>query len=101
MERADRFWTSAARGVKRRRSRAAVAEQLPVRALRVDLGRAAALILAVVPFDQIGVDFGHGTKAGQIAGADRALQGTGEDLGKGQSPQPLAEGAGVAFAAFG
>src|SRR6516162_9584841 len=43
-------------------SRATVAEQLPVRALCVDLSRAAALILAVVPFDQVGLDFGHGAK---------------------------------------
>ena len=40
-------------------SRTAFAEQLPVRALRVDFSRAAILILAVVPFDQVGVDFGH------------------------------------------
>src|SRR5271169_1935890 len=37
-------------------SGAAVTEELPVRALRMDLSRAAALILAVIPFDQIGID---------------------------------------------
>jgi hypothetical protein len=67
----------------------------------VDLCRSAALILAVVPFDQVGVDFGHGAKAGQFAGPNRALQRAGKDLDKGQSPQPLTESAGVALAAFG
>src|SRR5437016_10339624 len=36
-------------------SRAAVAEQLPIRALGVDLGGAPPFILAVIPFGQIGI----------------------------------------------
>ena len=39
--------------VRRLASRTAVAEQLPIRALRVDLGRAKPLILAVDPFDKV------------------------------------------------
>ena len=50
---------------RRLSSGAAVAEELPVRALRMDLGRAPPLILAVIPLDQVGVDFGRGPKAGQ------------------------------------
>src|SRR5271166_3636794 len=85
---------------RRLSSGAAVTEELPFRALRMDLSRAAALVLAVIPFDQVGVDFGRGAKAGQLARPHRALQGTGDYLSKSQSAQPLAEGAGVAFAAF-
>src|SRR5271165_811201 len=53
-------------------SGAAVAELLPVRALRTNLGRTAALVLAVVPFDKVRVDFGGGPKAGQFASLERA-----------------------------
>src|SRR5271169_973314 len=67
---------------RRLSSGAAVTEELPVRALRMDLSRAAALVLAVIPFDQVGVDFGRGAKAGQFASPRRALQGTGVDLCK-------------------
>src|SRR5262249_52243041 len=82
-------------------SGAAVAEQLPVGALPVDLCGAAALILAVVPFDQIGIDFGPGPEAGQLTGPGRTLQGTGENLCERQSFQPVPELAGVALVTFG
>src|SRR5271163_854890 len=78
---------------RRLSSGATVTEELPVRALRMDLSRAAAFILAIVPLDQVGIDLGRTAKSGQLAGAGRALQGAGEDLGKSQSTQPLAEGA--------
>src|SRR5208283_1351114 len=80
---------------------AAVAEQLPVRALGVNVRGAEAFILAVIPLDQVGIDFGRGAKAGQFAGADRALQGTGEHLGKAEAAQPPAKGASIPFAALG
>src|SRR6516165_10630316 len=86
---------------RRLSSGAAVTEELPVRALHMDLSRAAALILAVVPLDQVGIDFGRGPKACQFAGPHRALQWAGEDPGNSQSAQPLTEGAGIAFAALG
>src|SRR5208282_869265 len=86
---------------RRLSSGAAVTEQLPVRALHMDLSGAAALILAIVPLDQVGIDLGRTAKPGQLAGSPRALQGAGEDLGKSESAQPLTEGAGIAFAAFG
>jgi hypothetical protein len=49
---------------RRLSSGAAVTEELTVRALCMDLGRATALILAVVPLDQVGIDFGHIAKPG-------------------------------------
>src|SRR6516164_1675544 len=86
---------------RRLSSGTAVTEELPVRTLHTGFSRAAAFILAIVPLDQVGIDLGYTAKSGQLAGASRALQGTGEDLGKSQSTQPLAEGAGITFAAFG
>src|SRR6266851_1892937 len=82
-------------------ARATVAEQLPVRALREDLGGAAAFILAIVPLRQIRIEFGYGSEPRKLASLDRALQGAGEDLGKGQPAQPLPEGPGVVFSALG
>src|SRR5207245_6639331 len=55
-------------------SRAAVAEQLPVRTLAVDVGAGATFIRAVVPFDEIRLDFRHGAETGQLTRADRPLQ---------------------------
>ena len=57
---------------RRLSSGAAVTEQFPVWSLGMDLSRAAALIVAVIPFDQVGVDFSRSPKAGQLAGARRA-----------------------------
>src|SRR5262245_7547393 len=82
-------------------SRAAVAEQLPVGALCPNIGRPPSLILAVVPFQQIGIDFGDGPKAGQFTCPAGALQGTGKDLGERQSLQALLKPGGVALAALG
>src|SRR6185369_16025832 len=42
--------------------RATVAEKLPVRAIRANLGRGETLILAIVPLDQIMIDFGSRRK---------------------------------------
>src|SRR6185436_3818600 len=53
--------------------RTAVVKQLPVRALHMDLGGAAPLVLAVVPFEEVAIDFGDGLEAGQLACQDCAL----------------------------
>ena len=63
--------------------------------------RATTLVFTVVPLEQIAIDLGRGSEAGQLAGAGSALQWAGEDLGKGEALQPLAEPSRVAFAAFG
>src|SRR5438309_8915373 len=82
-------------------ARATVAEQMPIRALPEDLGGAPAFILAIVPFCQIRIELGLAVEPRELAGADRALQGACEDLGKSQPAQPLSEGPGIAFAALG
>src|SRR4030095_14916531 len=79
----------------------AVAEQEPAGTLGLNLGGAAPLILAVVPFDQITIHCGHRPEAGQLTGPGRALQGTGIHLGERQAAQPFPELAGVALAALG
>src|SRR5215510_9536498 len=81
-------------------SRSAVAEQFPAGALRPDLGSAASLIFTIVPFDQILVDFSHGSKTSQLTGAPGTLQRAGKHLGKSQSTQPILEPSRIALATF-
>ena len=68
---------------------------------RMNLHRSETFVIAVVPFDQVAIDFGCGPEAGQFAGASGALQGTREDLHERQSGQPFAKPAGIAFATLG
>src|ERR1700730_16671532 len=79
---------------------AAVSKQLPIWAPGTDLGRGETLILAVVPFEQIRIDFGHSPEAGQLTRPGRALQGTRKYLSKIHSAQSLPEGTGILFAAL-
>src|SRR5205823_4426830 len=80
-------------------ARTAIAEELPVRTLLAYLRRAQAFVLAIVPLDQVGIDHGHAAKAGQLAGAGRALQGARPDMVEVLTLEALAEAAGVFFAA--
>ena len=82
-------------------TRAPISEQFPVRALSQDVNRAAALILAVVPFDQVGINFGDASKARQFAGPPGTLQWAGEHLGEGESPKSFSESSGDLLAVFG
>src|SRR5262245_30851267 len=68
--------------------------------LPVDVSAIATLIIAIVPLDQILVDFSGCSKARQLAGALGALERTGKHLGKTQSTQPFLKSARVALAAF-
>src|SRR5215469_4517054 len=54
-------------------SGAAVAKQLPIWMLCMNLGGAAPLVLAVVPFDQVLIHFGDGPESGQLGGPGCAL----------------------------
>src|SRR5258708_35549488 len=72
---------------------------MPSRTLRVNVRRAEALIFAVVPFDEVPIDFGPGTKAGQLAGAGGALQRAGKDPREFQSLEPFSQAPGVTFSA--
>src|SRR5262249_27897298 len=93
---------SPGRGLGRRfPSWATVAKQFPVGALRPDLGGAAPLILAVVPFNQIAINFGLSPEAGPLTCPGRALQGTGIHLCERQAAQSFPELAGVTLAALG
>src|SRR6185436_11403189 len=82
-------------------TRTAVAEELPARTPLENLSRRQAVVIAVVPFDQVGIDLCHGAEAGQFAGAFGPLQRAGEDVCEGPTAQMLAEPAGLAFAALG
>jgi len=79
---------------------AAVAEQLPARSLLQDVGGRPALIAAVVPLHQIGIDDRAGPEAGQRTRLRGAHQGAGDNLDEGKAAQPLAELAGVLLAAL-
>src|SRR6266576_3679176 len=66
----------------------------------MNLRRSETFVLAVVPFDQIAINFGCGPEATDFAGASGALQRTREDLRERKSGQPFAKPAGIAFAAI-
>src|SRR5438874_2506798 len=90
--RANLFW--------RFPSGAAIPKQLPIRALPVNVSGKATLILAIVPFEQVPVDFSYRSKSRQLAGPHRALQRAGKHLGESHSAQPFLKPAGIALAAF-
>src|SRR5208283_1419843 len=79
---------------------AAIAEQFPPGALGEDLSSAQTLVLTIVPFEQVAIDFGLGAKASQLACAARSLQWTGEYVGEGPSSELVTEAAGVALSAL-
>src|SRR5262249_32460132 len=83
--------------VRRLPSRAAVAEQLPVRALGVDLRAGTTFIGAVVPFHEVGIDFRHRAEASELARSNHPLQGAGEHRGELRSLEPLSEPGGFGF----
>src|SRR6267143_2862928 len=66
--------------IRRFAARAAVTEQLPFRALSMDLGGATPLVLAIVPFEEVAIDFRRGPEAGQVACLGCTLQRTGQHL---------------------
>src|SRR5437773_3513346 len=90
--RANLFW--------RFPSGAAIPKQLPIRALPVNVSGKAALILAIVPFEQVPIDFSHSSKASQLAGPGGTLQRAGKHLGESYSTQPFLKPACIALAAF-
>ena len=50
-----------------------VSEELPVKAPGMDLRSAQTLVFAVVPFEQVAIDFGLRAEAGQLAGSGRRV----------------------------
>src|SRR5262245_10302959 len=81
-------------------SRTAIAKQLPIRALLVDVSGQATLIRAIIPFDQVPVDFRHHSKAGQLAGPRGTLQRAGPHLGERHATQPFLQPARIALTPF-
>src|ERR1700730_431218 len=81
-------------------ARAAVAKQQPIRALGMNLGRGKPLILAIVPFEQIAIDFGYGPEPGQLTSARRTLQRARKYFLKIQSSQSFSERACILIAAL-
>src|SRR5262245_55069080 len=72
-------------------ARTAVAEQLPVRTLGMDVDGEPAFIPAVIPFEQIGIDFSGSAEPGQFAGSNRATQRTREHFRESHSGESFAE----------
>src|SRR6266576_1868257 len=86
--------------VRRFTARATVAEQLPLRPRSKDLVRAETLVLTVVPFDQIAIDFGNCPEPRQLTCPCGALQWARKNLSEIQSSQSFSERAGVLLAAL-
>ena len=86
--------------VRRFTAWATVAEQLPLRPRSKDLVCAETLVLTVVPFDQIAIDFGYGPEPGQLTCPYRALQWARKHLPEIQSSQSFSQRAGVLLAAL-
>ena len=82
-------------------ARATVAEQLPVGPLVMDLLAGESFVVAVVPFNQVGVDLRLRPEPRQFASRSCAEQGAGEDPGDREIGHPLPETAGVPLAARG
>ena len=78
--------------------RAPVAEQAPAGAVGEDLAALAPLVVAVVPFEQVGIKLGGVAEPSECAGASRTLKGTGENPIKLKSLKTLVEPSGLAFA---
>src|SRR5690349_8471025 len=79
----------------------AIAEELPVRRFGMDFRAAAALVFAVIPFDEIRIRFGDSAKASNIARARGALQWAREDFDECQGAQAFPQLPGFLFARRG
>src|SRR5207248_7303507 len=78
-------------------SGAAITKQLPIRVLPVNVSGKATLILAIVPFEQVPIDFSHSSKPSQLAGPGGTLQRAGKHLGESYSTQPFLKPACIAL----
>src|ERR1700733_1513982 len=80
--------------------RASVAEQEPAGPAGEDFAGLAPLVVAVIPFEQVGIDLCGVAEPGERAGAGRALKGTGEYPVKLEPLKTLVEASRLAFALF-
>src|SRR5262249_18448522 len=87
--------------VRRLAARTAVAEQVPVGPLGVDLDGAAALVGAVVPLEEVRLALGDGAEAGELAGAGGALERARQDPREAVAGQARRHELGVGLAVRG
>ncbi len=80
--------------------RAPVAEQEPAGPAGEDFAALPPLVVAVIPFEQVGIKLGGVAESGERASAGRTLKGTGENPVKLQPLEALAETPGFALALF-
>jgi len=78
-----------------------IAKQVPIRSLRMNLRCSQAFVIAVVPFHQIRIDLGYGSKARQFTSSNSAQPRTRKYLSEIESIQPFPETQGIAFATLG
>src|SRR5207244_198608 len=81
--------------------RGAIAEQLPVRALGMDLGARATLVRAVIPLHEVGLDLRRGAEAGELTCSDSSPKGAREHRRERQPLEPLSQACGLGFAMQG
>jgi hypothetical protein len=80
---------------------ATIAEQFLARALGMDLRSAQTLVFAVVPFEQVTIDFGLSAETSQLAGPGCASQRTRKYPGETPYAQLFSELTSIALAAVG
>src|SRR5262245_43827915 len=79
----------------------AVAKQVSLRPLAMDVGAGPSFVAAVVPFEEIGIAFGARAEAGKLTGLGRTLQRAGEHLRECHALEPLGQPTGVLLATRG
>ncbi len=72
-------------------ARTAIPKHVPIRAPLENVGRKLAFVIAVVPLGQVGIDLRRAPQTGKFAGTPRALARAGQDVGKSNVANPLAE----------
>jgi len=82
-------------------TRAAVAEQLPVRTFSKNVWCKATFVLTVVPLDEVTVDFSYGLESGELASPHGSPQRTGEYFRERQPSQSLAQPSRIILPALG
>jgi hypothetical protein len=81
--------------------RDAVFPEIPLGTVLANFGGGEAFVGAVIPFEEIGGDFGAIGISGQAAGFAGALEGACENQGKRASIEAIADGDGLTFAVRG
>ena len=81
--------------------RNAVAKDVPAGAGGTDFRAGAALVIAIIPFDQVGFQLSLPAKAGQFTGAHGAPQRAGENEGEPATGEFFADRKGLCFAGRG